>query len=66
MFLSIGNIDRFKFKEKIKTIILKCFQKNVNMLITKKRRISLLLVTGISSNDLDRENSDEENSNEEH
>ena len=50
------------FDWQLKTIVLKYFQKNVNMLLKKKRFQSVLLTT---CSDSDREDSDEENSNEE-
>ena len=36
-----------------------CFQKNVSMLLKKKRRLSLLLMTEVSSDDFDKHDSDE-------
>ena len=46
------------FDWQLKTIALKYFQKNVNMLLKKKRFQSVLLTT---CSDSDREDSDEEN-----
>ena len=46
------------FDWQLKTIVLKYFQKNVNMLLKKKRFQSVLLTT---CSDSDREDSDEEN-----
>ena len=47
------------FLQQGKIIILKCFQKNVNMLLKKKR---FCIIDGIEiSSESDRENSDKEN-----
>ena len=54
--------------KKIKAIILKLFRRNVNMLLKKKGRLSLLQTTEVSpydSDDSDKEDSDKEISNEE-
>ena len=52
-----------QFIEQLETIILKFFQKNVNMLLEKKRCLSILLMTDISSDEENSDYSDEGNSN---
>ena len=62
--LSVILID--SFLEQVIIIILKCFQKNVNMLLKKKGCLNIFLIDiDSSSDDSDREDSDEQNSNEE-
>ena len=57
MYFSISIIDWFQFINKIKTIILRCFWKNVNILLRKSKFINDDLE--ISSDDPDQENFDE-------
>ena len=53
------------FIKKIKSIILKCFEKNANMFV-KEKKTSMFIIDDIEipSGDSDRENSDAGNSNE--
>ena len=61
--LSVIFID--SFLEQVIIIILKCFQKNVNMLLKKKGCLNIFLIDiDSSSDDFDREASDEEYSDE--
>ena len=53
------------FLEQVIIIILKCFQKNANMLLKKKGCLNISLIDiDIFSDDSDREDSDEEHSDE--
>ena len=51
------------FLEQVKTIILKCLPKNVNMFLKKERKIPNYIIDNIEIfSDSHRENSDEEDS----
>ena len=52
------------FLKQVKIIILKCFQKNVNLLLNKKK-IPKYIIDDIEISDSDREDSDREDSDEE-
>ena len=62
-----SQLSSILFLEQVIIVILKCFQKNVNILLKKKKKMPECITDdiGTSSDDFDREDSDEETYNEE-